>query len=77
MNRERAREALIAGHHEEGGVLGEQADQILDLTRAYGSLYFPALWDGPDTWSEDVELSVSYLPESRAYAVKFSLRKRP
>lgn len=77
VNRERAREALVAGHHEEGGVLGEQADQILDLARIYGSVHFPALWDGPDSWAEDVQLDVVYLPEEHGYMVKFSLRKRP
>lgn len=76
MDRERARQALVSGHHEEGGVLEEQADQILDLAKVYGSVHFPHLWDGPDAWGEDVKLSVSYLPEAQGYTVLFSLRKR-
>lgn len=76
MNYDRALEALTSGYHDEGGILEGQAVCVLELVKAYGQLHFPFLWDGPDSWDDDVQLYVRYLDETRDYTVEFSVKKR-
>lgn len=76
MNRSQAWWALRSGHNDEGGVPHEHASALLDLARDYGSVTLPHVWDGPDSWHTDIQLTVSYLDEGKCYTVDFSTRER-
>lgn len=76
MNRKDAWRALRSGHNDEGGVSSEHASSLLDLALCYGEVSCPHVWDGPDSWNNDVQLTVSYLDESKSYTVDFSPRAR-
>lgn len=44
----------------DGKVTPDHAVELLSLARKYGNVKITHIWDGPDSWRSEIDLSVSY-----------------